>query len=493
MSHTAFGSFNPNFYGISQSLGDSGQIGVLKSYAEENCISDWLAEQKDHGIDRLGVISAVDHEIRHFHDFLLSPWAVRSMIHRLQASINGVSAIQAIAKMEGSCLPTPLCRWLKWPQSERISWFNSDAQIVGLESLSELVAMPEVDFSQRMMPTAKAFQGDELNELFPKLVEGTARAYLSLEIARARGDFGLGIDISAMDIFEATAHIVQAAAIYKGQGQEPYALFMKYLQTSQQPFLQPLKLLIHVLTESGEEIDARRLLELFTWMLIGQIDDPEGDPVSRFRSGVILANAEPKVILHAIGAPTIHVWDMLDQATGASPWRKNLRSAHEQARNRADLLADTHSKLHDDSTAITPLIRIARLWEQDVGRMVDSIIDNPDQYCDLNNYLGSMGRLFPAPFHLIHHARGIYHPSDTSKLDDQVHAVFLDKERKQLLYSIINTFGAPQSELDSVATSYEMQKIIDYIFFEEATHRNVDLYYATQAANITGKTLLNVF
>ena len=144
----AFGSFNPNFYGISQALGNESRISALRDYAEEDDLAVWRAGQEDFDIDRLGSLSTPDHEVRHFHDSLLCPWAIQNMIYRLQASMNGVTALRAMTLMEGDYVPTPICRWMQWRQGQREDWLEAS----GLQSLSNLIPLPLLDLSRKMPP-----------------------------------------------------------------------------------------------------------------------------------------------------------------------------------------------------------------------------------------------------------------------------------------------------------------------------------------------------
>lgn len=82
----AYGSFNPNFYGVSQALLSPEMMDLHHSYPQAEDVSAGNDAQSDHDLERLGVVSALDHEIRHFHDALLLPWAMRT--HALSHSGN---------------------------------------------------------------------------------------------------------------------------------------------------------------------------------------------------------------------------------------------------------------------------------------------------------------------------------------------------------------------------------------------------------------------
>ncbi|MEM7720235.1 MAG: hypothetical protein AAF222_13630, partial [Pseudomonadota bacterium] len=74
----AYGSFNPNFYGVSQALLSPEMMDSHHSYPQAEDVSAGHDAQSDHDLERLGVVSALDHEIRHFLDALLLPGAMRT-------------------------------------------------------------------------------------------------------------------------------------------------------------------------------------------------------------------------------------------------------------------------------------------------------------------------------------------------------------------------------------------------------------------------------
>jgi len=73
----------------------------------------------------LGVQSALSHEVRHFHDFLLSPYQARIFSYRLKAALNVKELLLILLRTGGNCLPVPLTRWSRLSVSERTSYLAS--------------------------------------------------------------------------------------------------------------------------------------------------------------------------------------------------------------------------------------------------------------------------------------------------------------------------------------------------------------------------------
>lgn len=489
----SFGTFNPNFYGITQSFADPDWLDAYEEYAHEEDVRKWRGSQQDFDFDRLGTLSTADHELRHFHDSLISPWSIERMIWRLNASINGLFAIQNIRSAKGGYVPLPISRWMGWSEAERETWLRSSG--AELTSLSDLVRLSSVDFSKPITMNDLRLLAD-LDEMFPGAQEGASRSYRRLETMRTRTKSGMGFDLRVDDVFEASAHVLHATTIYHGQGgNEAYDRFWEFVQNSSSKDLQPLKEAISILQASVPKIDARRTLEIFTWMLLGDFSNRSDHPDVRFGVVLSVARSLPELFGYRLGDATEFFWDHLDDAIRVRSWRENLRSANERARSRVGELEASLSRLSDELGGFPELLlSVAKLWEGDVGRMVDMITNDPSHYCDPIRYNYSSIQSFPAPFILVHYGVNTYQAPDGchSWSSDKIRPVFADEAKQRLLYTVLSP-GRPWKELEAVTKTFGMQRIIDFIFSEEATPRALDEYYFQQIEPILEKKILRVF
>lgn len=488
----SFGTFNPNFYGITQSFSDPESLCSYKDYALEDDVAKWRDTQLDFDVDRLGALAANDHELRHFHDFLLSPWGIERMIWRLNASISGFFAIQNIRVMEGDFVPLPISRWMGWSDAQRETWLRTSGTEV--TSLSDLVRLPETDFSKPITQHA-SLSAEDTNKMFPGAQESAARSYLRMKAMRVRQQSGLGFDFAVDDVFEASAHLAHATAIYHGQGgHEPYMQFMEFVMESDNKPVQALKIAYSVLQDSVPGIDARRTLEIFTWMLLGPFGKRQEHPDVRYGIILHLVRSHPEIFGYEIGGATADFWDVLDAALDASPWRENLRAAHERSKSRVDEIESLLLQLSEEFRAFpNSLLSVARLWERDVSRMVNAVINNPSQYCDVNNYHRNSIRTFPAPFMLIHYGKDTIQPPKDFRSwpHDELRPVFADRAKERMLYVVCSP--EPRQVLRAVSDTFGMQRIIDYIFLEETTPRALDKFYFMHIEPLLGKKVLRVF
>lgn len=494
MTH-AFGSFNPNFYGISLAFTSQDAIETMAAYNKEHDLDVWEAAQDDFDLARLGGLSVLQHEVRHFHDFLLSPFACQNMLHRLQATANGQSVVQILPHMPGRFLPTPITIWLGWTEERRADWFERDGRNAGLTGLDDIVPLPVVDFDATVTSDATPFTAEGALSIFASLSEHTARAYISLEQGRARRDLGFaGIALSATDMFEATAHLTQATCIYNTQGRKALEPFLEHLFRSDQAILKPLQLLADILYYQDADLQTGRLLEIFTWVLLGNHNISERQqPVSSYYNAANVALEAKAFLTETLEMPTADFWDLLDQITRRSPWRKNLTDALAHAQSSVNFIEQSYLANGPLSGTGAALVRVARRWEKDMAQMIEVVTADPDAYCDLEAYVMHGGAGLPMPLALVHYGRGTLTSLDDFEETPTTRNIFLDAEREVLLYNVSAPSDTPPADLDAVIDLYKIQKIIDFLFYEEATTRTLDQYYLGQGKLLTGKTPLHVF
>ena len=99
------------------------------------------------------------------------------------------------------------------------------------------------------------------------------------------------MDVSADDVFEVVAHLVQAQAIETGQSEKAANKFLGFILNSpEKKHLLPWRKLY----EKGLE-SITRATELFTWMLIGSWKEmnSSGHPANRYFQVLKLAFSSP--------------------------------------------------------------------------------------------------------------------------------------------------------------------------------------------------------
>lgn len=495
MSHTPFGSFNPSFYGISLSMADPAMIDLFSAYNDSGNAPKWAAKLEDHSISRLGVLSAVDHEVRHFHDFLLSPFSVKVMALRMQATLNGIQALQKLNSAPGQYVPTPAVRWMRWSLAERQKWLDTTGHQAGIKSLDEMVPLPEFDPSQsEVKPGLILLSAGPENNLLAELATGTASAFLSMERLRERSDFGLdGFKVSANDIFEATAHLVQAQAIWQGQGEASSSKYMDYLLSADLPYLEPFQKFVAEFNRIGELPPIKRIGELFTWMLLTPLDDEftKGNPGYRYKLLLGAAVSKPNFLLSSSGAATSDLWDALDQITKQPPWRHNLDEASAAIERRLPLYRAMC--LHFKDERGDALLNVAKIWQQDQANIRLSLLASPEKLADPGVYINEGVAELPLPFVQSHFGWMSHKPSEIPN-SDRIRAITVGEANQEVI-AYISTLSSETNvdNLQSVIEACLAHRVVDFCFYEELIDSLVDTYFLHTAETLTGKTFVHVY
>ena len=319
MQHLPFGLFNPRFYGVSVILGDEDRNDAVEHYGRAKDPGEWIRNTGTPSLNDISTLSAMDHELRHFHDFLLSPIGTVTMGLRMQASINGIQAMRALGQCQGSFVPVPLTRWIEWDAGKRQRWIGSTGRFFGIERSDDLVAVPHVEGIAHAKYQVGAHPVPESLPHEHKLSSyalSAAQAYASMSVLRQRRS-QYDMDVSADDVFEATAHLVQMQAVWTGQGEAAAQSLLEFITTSSAKHLMPLQVLWTALQRSSHPVNVRRMTELFTWMLLGSWEEltSSGHPASRYFQVLELAAAAPDADVFVRVMATAKLFHLLDALT----------------------------------------------------------------------------------------------------------------------------------------------------------------------------------
>jgi hypothetical protein len=117
------GGFDPRFLGVSLRFGSPEEWGRFCTETYAFTAPELAAMPADEAFTFMAETTVVQHELRHFHDFLLCPYGQMLFRWKLQACFNGFQALVLLlraARREGAnCLPIPLARWCRMPEERR--------------------------------------------------------------------------------------------------------------------------------------------------------------------------------------------------------------------------------------------------------------------------------------------------------------------------------------------------------------------------------------
>ena len=494
MADAALGSFNPNFYGVSLIHADPGVLDHLQAYDAADDLGAWIENATSLDMAKVGQLSSIDHEVRHFHDFLASPFGLNTMGLRIQASINGIQAILAISESPGKYLPIPLSRWMGWDGGKRQAWIDGTGRPFGYDNLADFVAVPGPEHRDIAHPGGLGSVADlPLDARLGLWAGATVGAFRAMLDMRQPLSLREGYPpVSPVDAFEGSAHVTQAQAIWNGQGEAATAAYLAFLETANLACLTPYNALREALQQATPQIPNARLAELFAWSLLTQPDDLKtfGNPAFRLFLVLMLARSAPGGLL--LDVPVEHLWSALDRVTGSPPWRDNLAAADVMAARRQK----TYHALRDQlsGTSIDAFFHVCDLWLNDRRRLSDLLADDPGAYVNPQRYVGAPIGTFPAPFLNISFGRFLHRREKPLSPSARLKAIAADDKGRDVI-AYVGVLGDREraASVDKVIDASLMSATVDYCFFDESGGAAIDLYLEAGLKELAGKELVHLY
>lgn len=488
MDHIAFGAFNPRFYGVSVFVGGEDRRKAITRHWVEERARD--LDQSLPSFTDICLAGVPDHEMRHFHDFLVSPLGTVTMGLRMQASINGFQTLKLLGACAGKFVPVPLTRWLGWDVQSRREWIRETGRAYGVKGEDDVVMLAhDVGSipvrSQQMVDAGSVETGAAMTATV------AAQAYASMQtLAQERVNWN-GTQLAAVDLYEAVAHLVQVQALWTSEGESAAARFLEYLLNSDSPHHQALQALCSTLQRSTRPTKLERLVEVFTWMLLGPWEQKiSGESlIARYSKVLEIARTDPAYWVFTSDVDTSKLFDGLDSLTGSLPWRQCLDSGIAGAGRRIEEYRKASRVLeggyYDD------LFALAHLWHAEQLESRTIVKEDPAALARPLRYVQELK--FCVPF-IEFRLGSEVHEWDQPVRGPRVRTITIDADARRVL-SYIQGPDARRSEkdLEAVFSSRILSHMVDFVFTDEPA---VDLYEhwcRSQVEATIGKKLLSVF
>lgn len=492
MSHLPFGAFNPRFHGISI-FANAERIGQLSSYEDAPGPSAWTAKQGDAlSLETISTISALDHETRHFHDFLVSPIGAITMGMRMQASMAGLQAIKLLKQCDGKWVPAPIGKWIHWNNEQRRCWVRSVGEPFGI-TFADIVEFPHL--AEKSPSPHKAglhpiAVGLSPQEQLAQYVLAAAGGYRYMEALRSKHVEGLGVSINADSVFEATAHLVQSQAIYTGQSAQASKVFQDFIASSGLPHLEALNTLSFGLQHATGAVNVERLCQLFTWMMLGASDKllSSGHPAARCGGVLALLAQEPRNAVFTKPAPTASVFEQLDKIFGEADWRGNVASAAAASDRR--MAQYEQAAKHLAGGYFDDLFAVARHWHSDQAASRSRFMGDPGSLSQPLRYLKESA--YPQPLIELRLPTGTHERSEPVK-SKHIRAVAVDAEGLRAIgYTWQPPGPYPDGLLDASHTTRIATHVMDFAFQDEPVTDTYDDYWRDVLSRMIGKRIVSL-
>ncbi|MET8154911.1 hypothetical protein ABZT47_00980 [Sphaerisporangium sp. NPDC005289] len=389
---TAFGDFDPRFPGIALTAGSAERWDRLRRYALGPDVPERLSELDDRAfLDAVASTSVLSHEMRHFHDFLLSPAGARHMRTRV---VLGLNVIQLLVNLRengiwdrADALPVPITTWCRMAPGEREDWAAMLADMgVPLRLPMDLPYLPDKpDYSIYTKTNVMPTDATSLAHLIT-VCEGYRARLVETPLA--------GSGFTAAHLKEASAFLVQAQDASDSLGQDVAQRFLALMTAAGNRYGVALRYLGNAFAFAGAS-PMSDLMAMFTgWVLLG---DPvaaqdQADPLIRFALLTKAMRAAGPRAFFGDG-DTARAFARWDEWTGQPPALDALReSLDRDERSLASFRASTDRVQPGLVDWVTGFLDGYQEFVHARRLMVDAFLGDPWAYLSPSGYLRDAGR-----------------------------------------------------------------------------------------------------
>jgi hypothetical protein len=414
-----FGGFNPRFGGVTIRIASQAAYDEFLSFLT----SDTLPGDKEEPLGPILMRSVMEHELRHYHDFLLGSYNGMLFRSRLQAVMNGIKALRAVKELPGDVFPLPLGKWMTLTAHER------DARLEEWTAFSidgkkpvviPVPIVPKEELLRRRETGIHAIDDDDPAAVFSLAAEYAARGYAGIQEA-AEGTHGSNAPIyvhllTPANIQEVLALNVQLRAIVRGQGEQQARAFVRFFLTSGTlPPARLWRLLLDVslrwqggAAEPGDELErplaaSLQVMMIGTWTLLGShiTEGESASPAARLTNllkHLLMDRAEVNSAQNnALGVSA--TWDYWDAALGLKPWRASLNESLEWASRGVDFYrhALEMSEPGWERYFHAILLNMMKVYSDDQRMLIEHLLEEPEDIVGASRYLSLPPGTLPMP------------------------------------------------------------------------------------------------
>jgi hypothetical protein len=333
-----------------------------------------IAGAADDAVGYLAAGSAHEHERRHFHDWLLSPYTAAINTIRVEVSLNYARLRPFIYGTGTTVVPVPLPRWLRKTASEQAELIQMWQGLLG-ETIH--VRLPDLS-APGVLPAIEAIE----------------RRYGS--IGGLFQPLGGLPGLNAATVFEASAILIQIQAIHDIWGETAGTRFAVEMTNpaNQTPYAYVIAPMTCWL-KPGEAFENDILLAFVTWSLLGcsNADRENANPLVRI---LHVYHYLEKHGFPLLGTPAQAIFTALDQECGVVPYQELLtQSVQLNDAILNSLMSDISAP--NISNFELGIVQTYGVLHDCHKYMVGHFLKDPDGYAKPVDYLDRTLGLWPEP------------------------------------------------------------------------------------------------
>lgn len=486
-AHEAFGAFNPRFYGITIFSTGAPFEDLWRRFHDDTLEKNFA----DRTLDEICFLTAQDHESKHFHDFLVSPFGATIFGLRLQTLSSGVVALGALMHRNEACVPVPLRNWVGKDEAWKLGWIRELLESGAIRDVSELIDIAAHEPLAQKPGVYRAEDVISQEAMLSAATEAVLGAERSLKLLKApfAAPQPLNFSVDAKMAFEAAAHVAQIQSTWICLGEPETRKFEDYLYKANNPTLRPLRQLTRLVAEIEGAPRIDLIHAMLCWCMLGN-PSPDwrmGNPDGRFALLLLAATLNPSLISNAPAAPGA-LWDYLDRELNQPPWRQNLVEGNDAFWRRVRPLAE---KIDTTDKFGRSLVTVARHVAEQQERAKAIVIEAPEEYGNPLQYLTSGAWPVPSVEIALVNARQYSVPYEPQI--EGLYPIYLGAN-KHIVLGMLQHPDDASSDLREAMDHYrQLNHWVDYVFLDGDDSLNAGLLAKLDFEDQMKKKCLFVF
>lgn len=279
-----YGGFDPAFIGITLRFSNARAWQTFDASRKADAVLQLAELTPDEGFEAISTTSVISHEVRHFHDFLLTPYSARIFKLRIQALVNAHQTLSFLFDDSPNCILTPISTWCRLTDTERQRELSYLPARPGDQQWKPVVIpfIQDETLSHPQSPRVELVRDEALEQLIRAAMTAAQRieelTYNPCTI-REKASF------QAWQVFELSGLLVQHQDVEQTRGAKASQFFVDYLLASRDnPYAQMLQLVAGPWKAAGRPLDRDMASAMATWSLLGSYekDQWKACPSTRF-------------------------------------------------------------------------------------------------------------------------------------------------------------------------------------------------------------------
>lgn len=414
-----FGGFSTRTCSIDLRFGSPEQFDHFVQTWGKRGRPDLEAFPRDRWMEMISIGTTLEHELRHYHDFLLCYVSLHNYWQRLQAMMNAIPVLGRMLESKRiSHLVFPAVEWAKTDLPTRETYLL-DA-LGGCDALSQTWSPPILTGPKQ--PTSYSSSLVPFNDESYRHLLYLLRDQMDL-ISRIRSgitDPHFPFPFTPRFVSELSALLVQCASIQQTYGFSEMDLFMNRLAADGSLYARFFSTMVLALSNASakipgeavrvvdsKDVDWRALGVAVTWCFCGSSTHPNLlSPVNRM-AGLLQALKEDRQALFPSTKRLPNLLDHLDRYFGVEPAREAARRNGVALRGFLERGGAKIAMAGEMQKELRPFIEIFEALLDERERVVARIFDEPEGYMDVGRYARALPEWPQCPVSLDFRPAGI--------------------------------------------------------------------------------------